>query len=314
MASSVPPLDDARRPDEFLVFGNHLASDADCVSELKLTTALASSIWSEQAPLLQTVASLVAISRSQLLSGLIRAPPLPLFPLCWRAAMESSRQYQIPQTPRVISPSPTPSEAGSAQDGYFGPVTRSSTRKKRQQDRFTSPPPIDEDSSGSDPEKRARARSRSPILEGSRRRMSGLTSRRQLNGIKRDLAVKPNGTVNGHLSPAAANKMYWREMSRSPSPLGLIPIHQEWRRFVRVIRSSYQQQNANSGRFTNTKYHVRYYTFRLGSSPSSFTVRAHKPRRSTLCSSRSSSQSLSRTSYDTDTGRSTASTFDVWVL
>lgn len=147
--------------------------------------------------------------------------------------MATSKQYQIPQTPRVISPSPTPSEAGSAKDGYFGPVTRSSARKNRQP--VQSPPPIDEDSSGSDPDKRARARSRSPILMGGtgRRRMSGLTSRRQRNGAatKANLTL-PSSTVNGHLSPAAANKNYWREMSRSPSPLGLIPIHQEWRSFV----------------------------------------------------------------------------------
>ncbi|CAN9395058.1 unnamed protein product [Alternaria alternata] len=144
--------------------------------------------------------------------------------------MESSRQYQIPNTPRVISPSPTPSEVGSTKDGYFGPVTRSSTRKQR----ITSPPPIDEDSSSSDPDKRARARSRSPKLDGGmgRRRMSGLTSRRQMNGgMKKDLTL-PANTSNGHLSPAQANKNYWREMSRSPSPLGLIPIHQKWRSFI----------------------------------------------------------------------------------
>ncbi|KAJ4295172.1 Diacylglycerol kinase [Kalmusia sp. IMI 367209] len=144
--------------------------------------------------------------------------------------MASSRNYQIPHTPRVISPSPTPSET-SGKEGYFGPVTRSASRKQR----LTSPPPIDEDSSGSDPEKRARARSRSPIREGRRRRMSGLTAKRQMNGNskakKADLTLT-NGTVNGHLSPAAANKNYWREMSRSPSPLGLIPIHQKWRSFI----------------------------------------------------------------------------------
>ncbi|KAF1969531.1 hypothetical protein BU23DRAFT_476735 [Bimuria novae-zelandiae CBS 107.79] len=142
--------------------------------------------------------------------------------------MTSSRQYAIPHTPRVISPSPTPSET-SAKEGYFGPVTRSASRKQR----VTSPPPIDEDSSGSDPEKRARARSRSP-LEGRRRRMSGLTVKRQINGTKAKKAelTLPNGTVNGHLSPAAANKNYWRELSRSPSPLGLIPIHSKWRSFI----------------------------------------------------------------------------------
>ncbi|KAF9700035.1 hypothetical protein EKO04_001330 [Ascochyta lentis] len=144
--------------------------------------------------------------------------------------MASSRQYQIPHTPRVISPSPTPSEVGSGKDGYFGPVTRASARKNRVQ----SPAPIEEDSSGSDPEKRARTRSRDSTLEGGigRRKVSGLTYRRQQNGgLKKDLTL-PNGTNNGHLSPAAANKNYWREMSRSPSPLGLIPIHQEWRSFI----------------------------------------------------------------------------------
>ncbi|KAF2659942.1 hypothetical protein K491DRAFT_712236 [Lophiostoma macrostomum CBS 122681] len=148
--------------------------------------------------------------------------------------MDSSRQYQIPHTPRVISPSPTPSET-SGKDGYFGPVTRSAARKSNR--RPPSPPPIDEDSSGSDPEKRARARSRSPILEGlggRRRRMSGMTALKRVGGGKKgDLTIPTNGTtVNGHLSPQAANKNYWRELSRSPSPLGLIPIHQKWRSFI----------------------------------------------------------------------------------
>ncbi|KAL1600392.1 Diacylglycerol kinase [Paraconiothyrium brasiliense] len=134
--------------------------------------------------------------------------------------MASSKQYSIPHTPRVISPSPTPSEL-SGKDGYFGPVTRSASRKQK----VTSPPPIDEDSSGSDPDKRARARSRSP-LEGRRRQVNGISRAK-----KADLTL-PNGTVNGHLSPAAANKNYWRELSRSPSPLGLIPIHQKWRSFI----------------------------------------------------------------------------------
>lgn len=155
------------------------------------------------------------------------------------SSSSSSRQYQIPHTPRVISPSPTPSEAGSGKDGYFPPVTRASARKHKLQ----SPPPIEEDSSGSDPEKRARTRSRDPTLEGGlgRRRASGLATRRQQNGaktMKKDVALPHgagNGNGNGHLSPAAANKDYWREMSRSPSPLGLIPIHQEWRSFVRWI-------------------------------------------------------------------------------
>lgn len=47
---------------------------------------------------------------------------------------------------------------------------------------------------------------------------------------------KSNGhAVNGHLSPASANSKFgwsWRDISRSPSPLGLIPIHRQWRSFV----------------------------------------------------------------------------------
>lgn len=66
--------------------------------------------------------------------------------------------------------------------------------------------------------------------------MSGLTAKRQMNGkpAKAGELKFPNGggTINGHLSPQAANKNYWRELSRSPSPLGLIPIHQKWRSFI----------------------------------------------------------------------------------
>lgn len=58
-----------------------------------------------------------------------------------------------------------------------------------------------------------------------------------------DLARPANGedaaavSTNGFLSPASAypqgyGSAYWRNLSRSPSPLGLIPIHREWRAFV----------------------------------------------------------------------------------
>jgi diacylglycerol kinase (CTP) len=43
--------------------------------------------------------------------------------------------------------------------------------------------------------------------------------------------------LTGFLSPASAytrgfGSAYWRNLSRSPSPFGLIPIHREWRAFV----------------------------------------------------------------------------------
>lgn len=155
--------------------------------------------------------------------------------------------HSIPTTPRVISPSPTPSESSSKD--YFGPTTRSAARTARTK----SPPPISEykerDGSGSgsdrDPEKRARTRSRSPALEGGkdgRRKLSGLTSIKQSGAPttanktvrRRGDQVVANGATNGHLSPQSANKSRWswRELSRSPSPLGLIPIHKTWRTFV----------------------------------------------------------------------------------
>ncbi|RMD41537.1 hypothetical protein DV735_g3624, partial [Chaetothyriales sp. CBS 134920] len=163
-------------------------------------------------------------------------------------------QYPIPATPRVIAPSPTPSETIERQDTYFGPVTRSAARKER----TTSPQPIpiDEgkDGSGSDDSlnQRARTRSRSPILApadgvatvGKRRRLSGLTSKAAsvdkppLSNIS---VAKSQPLVNGDISTAQSNgllspydrvKKSWRDFSRSPSPLGLIPLHRQYRDFV----------------------------------------------------------------------------------
>ncbi|KAI9659202.1 MAG: hypothetical protein M1831_003784 [Alyxoria varia] len=140
--------------------------------------------------------------------------------------MAARSERQIPGT-RVISPSPTPTEPSTpAGKDYFGPVTRSSTRNRTK--RVKSPPPIDENSveedtaPSPDPDYRARSRSRSADVGKHMRRMSGLTP-----SVKSD---KPE--PNGHLSPADAARSYWREISRSPSPLGLIPIHREWRSFI----------------------------------------------------------------------------------
>ncbi|KAK4458436.1 hypothetical protein QBC42DRAFT_186011 [Cladorrhinum samala] len=161
----------------------------------------------------------------------------------------------VPSTPRVISPSPTPSEldAGSqnAQDGYFGPTTRSAARR-----RLARPQPLaeelDEDES---PEgRRARTRSRSPI---DARKVAKLSTRKSTskaapNGVKTNgatttatastatataTATASSPEINGQLlSPSSAAAGHsgwsWRDFSRSPSPLGLIPIHRHWRTFV----------------------------------------------------------------------------------
>lgn len=154
--------------------------------------------------------------------------------------------YPIPATPRVISPSPTPSDVSDRQDSYFAPVTRSAARKQRQ--RSPQPESIQEekDGSGSDSslEKRARTRSRSPILPSANGTIASGRNSRRMSGLTRKGSVvksKPltNGHVpedvpesNGFLSPYDRVKKSWREFSRSPSPLGLIPLHRHYRTLI----------------------------------------------------------------------------------
>ncbi|KAI2216246.1 Diacylglycerol kinase [Ophidiomyces ophidiicola] len=143
-------------------------------------------------------------------------------------------QKEIPATPRVISPSPTPSELS---DGYRAPVTRSASARRH----LSSPPPISEekrqeDECGSDSsvEKRARTRSRSPTKTPSgkpRRRLSGLTPIRE-SPIKSEPIKKGFLSPNGHLSPYSKAKDPFRDLSRSPSPLGLIPLHKHYRNLI----------------------------------------------------------------------------------
>lgn len=94
---------------------------------------------------------------------------------------------------------------------------------------------LDEDESDKDPNRRrSRTRSRSPFAT---RRMSGLTPVAPIktNSARDKIPEEEKATqVNGHLSPPSAAPFgwTWRDFSRSPSPLGLIPIHRHWRSFV----------------------------------------------------------------------------------
>jgi diacylglycerol kinase (CTP) len=139
----------------------------------------------------------------------------------------------IPATPRVISPSPTP-ESRETQDAYFGPVTRSARKKANAQSHTPIDESLDEDTGDENYDlRRARSRSRSPIKK---RKLAGLTSAKAT--IVAAIQLPPiieNGTAtNGHLSPTSASTSgwSWRDISRSPSPLGLIPIHRQWRVFI----------------------------------------------------------------------------------
>jgi diacylglycerol kinase (CTP) len=90
---------------------------------------------------------------------------------------------------------------------------------------------IDEDSSSD--LGRARTTSRSPLRARKPPSLS-LAAVSPAEATPVPAAAKANGkTANGHLSPASANAGWsWRDLSRSPSPLGLIPIHRQWRSFV----------------------------------------------------------------------------------
>ncbi|KAK5107244.1 hypothetical protein LTR62_001598 [Meristemomyces frigidus] len=153
--------------------------------------------------------------------------------------------HQIPATPRVISPSPTPSEQ-SSRDGYFASKSQRQGSIER----------IEEDVNGTTdaehPElARARPKSRSPQIERRPTRTMGangslttsVASSKPLRSRKDTERIKAvNGNTHapdGLLSPESARKegegfgaAYWRSLSRSPSPLGLIPIHREWRAFI----------------------------------------------------------------------------------
>jgi diacylglycerol kinase (CTP) len=149
----------------------------------------------------------------------------------------ATKSAPIPATPRVISPTPTPSETSIPELEYFGHVTRSITKSAKADPEFEAPLDEEEDGGSSDELKRARTRSRSPIHGARRRIPSALTPVKSKTGQKaakgkgRASEVQlPNG--NGYLSPPAVGSSYWRSLSRSPSPLGLIPIHQHWRSFV----------------------------------------------------------------------------------
>ncbi|KAK6537742.1 hypothetical protein TWF694_011908 [Orbilia ellipsospora] len=77
------------------------------------------------------------------------------------------------------------------------------------------PSPVSELSSDSEHRARARYRSKSPIITR--------------NSVYPDAPDATSKSLNGFLSPPTPN---WRSFSRSPSPLGLIPIHKTFRQLI----------------------------------------------------------------------------------
>lgn len=187
-------------------------------------------------------------------SGVIPSPCLPPY------TMPTTRSSAVPATPRVISPSPTPSELQDA-NGYFAPVTRSARK------RMNTSPTIDENHSENSDESaelgRARSRSRSPAKA---RKTNGIAPLKPITNKSSPADTNGKLSPNIHLSPSAASPRgwSWRDISRSPSPLGIIPIHRHWRSFVHKHEVPRKVLHVSIGFFTLSLY-------RSGLQPSSIT-------------------------------------------
>ncbi|KAL4870909.1 hypothetical protein BDV12DRAFT_164893 [Aspergillus spectabilis] len=123
----------------------------------------------------------------------------------------------VPATPRVISPSPAPSDGGPSprsREGYSAPTTRSAARRQQRLGEVT-----DTDSS---PPRSWRRKSRSKTS----------TSEETEPLVSRTNGHAPQ--INGYLSPLskADGTRLVDNISRSPSPLGLIPLHTRYRSFI----------------------------------------------------------------------------------
>ncbi|KAL8696460.1 MAG: hypothetical protein Q9201_007648 [Fulgogasparrea decipioides] len=149
-----------------------------------------------------------------------------------------AQQAAIPPTPQVTEPTPGPSELKDKQDSYFAPIGGPVTKRTTSSSQFS--------------DERARARSRSP--------KSIVTNTAQSPPRPKKppaTTSPPNGTANGHLSPSSAappTSSYWRTISRSPSPLGLIPIHLSWRTFIHRHEIPRKALHLSIGFFTLNLY------------------------------------------------------------
>ncbi|KAL8712645.1 MAG: hypothetical protein Q9220_003176 [cf. Caloplaca sp. 1 TL-2023] len=149
-----------------------------------------------------------------------------------------AQQAAIPPTPQVTEATPAPTDPKNKQDSYFAPIGGSTAKAKSGSSSFS--------------EDRARARSRSP--------KSIVTTTAQSPPLPKkpySATSPPNGQINGHLSPSSAaspTSSYWRTISRSPSPLGLIPIHRSFRSFIHRHEIPRKALHLSIGFFTLNLY------------------------------------------------------------
>lgn len=172
--------------------------------------------------------------------------------------MSAASQFTIPATPGVIAPTPELSsvDTSSKANGYFSrrPAT------------------------GPDPGERARTLDRAAETALRRRRTSQLASAGDAlqDGASAKTVSSPDpDKIDGYLAPANAagpgSKYSRHTFSRSPSPLGLIPIHRNWRKFVSCALAcrdgdrDYRpldgpSANTASFRYISMRYHANSFT------------------------------------------------------
>jgi len=139
--------------------------------------------------------------------------------------MSSASYSTIPGTPGVIAPTPESSSVETSTKSNGGYFSRRSA-------------------DGPDPGQRARTLNRTDSALR-RRRTSRFAS--PGDGVHDRASSKSPlsepGPDRNHLVPAnassPASKYTRHTFSRSPSPLGLIPIHRNWRKFVSISAASY---------------------------------------------------------------------------
>ncbi|CAK7562823.1 MAG: Diacylglycerol kinase [Sporothrix epigloea] len=160
--------------------------------------------------------------------------------------LENDTAYNGPMTrsvrKRLSTPQPAKKEGHKEDDVVIGDGAKKEAGASRRLGRGDNKNTTADssDSSGSE-HRRSRTRSRSPIAT---RQVGELTTDKGALASKSSKPTVPaNGKLpeiqkNGHLRPPPFNGTTttggwsWRDFSRSPSPLGLIPVHRHWRSFV----------------------------------------------------------------------------------
>ncbi|KAJ6784913.1 hypothetical protein PWT90_02386 [Aphanocladium album] len=180
------------------------------------------------------------VSLRRILAGPLACSPLPPIAFTMSLRRKAAAAATATSPPRVVEPS------DDVEEEYTAPRTRSGARRRNTPQASQT---ATQDSSSSEADstpgkRRSRTRSRSPVdankLSRMTPRIAEPTTTSPPNGKLATTANnQPPALQNGSFlalpQPAAGGGgggWSWRDFSRSPSPLGLIPIHRHFKTFV----------------------------------------------------------------------------------